>query len=236
MSGEEQNRGFYRETFEEIFVPEGLAEKVGRIIEGEGKRKRTVAKSVMRKVAMAAAILAALFVGSNGIAYAMTGDTWVKTMILRRNINETEYEVEAQEHHLRNGETVYVGEVEIEVEDGVITQIIEHDGNWMYMEVESGDAELWSSDDKSYIWDEDLEIDITEDLADDGHASGIYEVNGVWKGYAVKRTDEKLSCYMEILEEGIGPDWKTNWTIRKYVGDKIEMYEALLSSTPVPEP
>ena len=87
MSGEEKNnKSFYKETFEEIPVPEGLAEKVGRIVEREEKSKRIAVGSVMRKVAIAAAILVALFAGSNGIAYAMTGETWVEKIILRRNI------------------------------------------------------------------------------------------------------------------------------------------------------
>ena len=74
MSGEEQNRSFYKETFEEIPVPERLAEKVGRVTEGNVTAGKNGVGSVMRKVAIAAAILVALFVGSNGIAYAMTGE------------------------------------------------------------------------------------------------------------------------------------------------------------------
>ena len=238
MSGEEQNRSFYKETFEEVPVPEGLAEKVGRIAEEDAKRKRNGAESVMRKVAIAVAVLTVLFAGSNGIAYAMTGETWVEKIIIRRNIDGIDYEVEAEKRELRNGETIYIGEVEIETEDGgKIAHFVETDGDGMYLQEESVDAEIWSSDGRTYIWDEDVEIEITEDLEDDGRARGLYEANGVWKGYAVKKTDEYMSCDIEIIEIEEGTDWGTHWKIRKYLSrEEAEALEASLSATPVPEP
>ncbi|MBR6642950.1 MAG: hypothetical protein IKL28_04720 [Lachnospiraceae bacterium] len=44
--------------------------------EMNGKKK---GMSVVKKLAVAAAIAAVLFAGSNGVAYAMTGSTWVET-------------------------------------------------------------------------------------------------------------------------------------------------------------
>ena len=123
MSGEEQNRALFKGTFEEIPVPERLAEKVGKIADGERKSSGSFAGSALRKVAIAAAILVALFAGSNGIAYAMTGETWVETILLRRTLNGIEYEIEAKERELRNGETVYIGE--IEGEDGTIYTFVD---------------------------------------------------------------------------------------------------------------
>lgn len=199
MSGEEQNRSYYKETFEEIPIPEGLVEKVGRIPEGEEKSRRTVKGSVMRKVAIAAAFLVALFAGSNGIAYAMTGETWVETMILRRNIDGTEYEIEAEKRELRNGETVYYGG--IEGTDGVVHMFVEHDSGGVYMEIESTGAEVWMQDGRIYIWDGDLEIDITDDFEDDGFALGTYKVNGVLKSYRFWEKDGTICCWMEILWE-----------------------------------
>lgn len=194
MSGEEQNRSLYKESFEEIPVPEGLAEKVGRITEGDVKYRRNVVGCVMRKVAIAAAVLVALFAGSNGIAYAMTGETWVEKIILRRNIDGVEYEVEAEARELRNGETVYVGEIELE--DGKKASFLEHDGEGptMYLPLEEG-AEICSYADRTYILDGDLELDITEDYADDSHASGSYVVNGVYKEYCLWiMEDGRLAC------------------------------------------
>ena len=127
----------------------------------------------MRKVAIAATILVALFAGSNGIAYAMTGETWVEKIIVRRTIDGVDYEVEAEARELRNGEIVYVGEIELE--SGEKASFLEHDGEGptMYLPLEEG-VEICSYDGKTYILDGDIELDITEDYADDGHARGTY--------------------------------------------------------------
>ncbi len=200
MSGEEKNKSFYKETFEEITVPEGLAEKVGRGVEREDRRQRTGTRSVMRKVAFAAAVLAALFAGSNGIAYAMTGETWVKTIILRRNVDGIEYEIEAEERELRNGETVYYGDYT--TPDGKKHYAVDHEGGGMYMEVMSTGAEVWMKDGRTYIWDGDVEIDITEDFEDDGFALGTYKVDEILKAYRFWKKDGNICCWMEILSEG----------------------------------
>lgn len=237
MSGEEQNRSFYKETFEEVPVPERLAEKVGKITVGNVKNRKNGTGSVMRKVAIAAVILIALFAGSNGIAYAMTGETWVEKIILRRNIDGVEYEIEAEKRELRNGEIIYVGDVEIELEGGgKISHIVEKDSDAMYLIEDSVGAEIWSSDGKTYIWDGDVEIDITEDLEDDGIALGMYAVNGVWKGYGVKKTDEYMSCDIEIIEIEEGADLRFHSKVRKYLSrEEAEQLAASLSPTPMPE-
>jgi len=201
MSGEEQNRGFYKETFEEIPVPEGLTEKVGRITVGGEKSKKSVAGSVMRKVAIAAAILVALFAGSNGIAYAMTGMTWLEAMMVRIPIDGKEYDVKLSEQQLRNGETIYIGEVETKRGDEYRVHVYEQ-GKKQGTYFEMAGAEIWMEDDRVYVWDDDLEIDITEDYAEDGYASGTYEVNGILKGYKLWKTDEGAGCWIEILRDG----------------------------------
>ena len=222
MSGEEQNKSFYKETFEEIPVPEGLAEKVGRITGGDVKCGRNVVRSVMRKVAVAAAILVALFAGSNGIAYAMTGETWVEKIILRRNIDGVEYEVEAEARELRNGETVYVGE--IKTENGDKYYAVEHEGEGGYIEVPDVGAEVWMEDGRTYIWDGDMEIDITADLEDDGRASGTYKVDGVLKGYRFWEKDGNTCCWMEILCDETNEwykenEWYQDWLRQQWMAD-----------------
>lgn len=209
MSGEEYNRELFKETFEEIPVPEGLAEKVGKIAVGEGKRQRTVAGSVMRKVAIAAAVLVALFVGSNGIAYAMTGETWVEKMINRRNIDGVEYEVEVEveARQLRNGETVYVGEIELESGDKY--GVLEYDGEGphMYVLFEDEGAEICSYNGRTYIWDGDVELDITEDFEDDGLARGTYVVDGVFKRYGLKKLEDgRISCSIYTPPKELWPE------------------------------
>lgn len=207
MSGEEHNRGFYKETLEEIPVPEGLAEKVGRITEGTVRSRRNVAGNVMRKVAIAAAVLVALFVGSNGIAYAMTGETWVEKMIIRRNIDGVEYEVEVEARQLRNGETVYVGEIELE--SGNKYGVLEYDGEgpYMYVLFEDEGAEICSYNGRTYIWDGDVELDITEDFEDDGLARGTYVVDGVFKRYGLKKLEDgRISCSIYTPPKELWPE------------------------------
>ena len=190
MSGEEQNREFYKETFEEIRMPEGLAEKVGRIPEGKAKSRRSTARCAMRRVAIASVVLAVLFVGSNGIAYAMTGETWVEKIIIRRITDGIEYEIEAEVRQLKNGEIVYYGEYT--TPDGKVHAPVDYDGEgpYIYFWFEDEGAEIWSHNGKTYIWDGDMELDISEDFADDGLALGTYVVNGVFKKYGLKRHED----------------------------------------------
>ncbi len=207
MSGEEQNRSFYKETFEEITVPEGLVEQVGSITDGNRKRQRTVVGSVMRKVAIAAAVLVALFAGSNGVAYAMTGETWVEKIIIRRNENGVEYEIEAEVYQLKTGETIYYGEYT--TPDGGKHGAVDYDGEgpYMYVRFEDEGAEIWSYDGKTYIWDGDMELDISEDFADDGHAKGTYVVNGVFKRYALKENEDgTVSCTIYTPPKHLWPE------------------------------
>ena len=144
----------------------------------------------MRKVAIAAAVLVALFVGSNGIAYAMTGETWVEKIIIRRITDGIEYEIEAEVRHLKNGETVYYGEYT--TPDGKVHAPVDYDGEgpYIYFWFEDEGAEIWSHNGKTYIWDGDMELDISEDFADDGLALGTYVVNGVFKKYGLKRHED----------------------------------------------
>ncbi len=207
MSGEEQNRELFKETFEEIPVPEGLAEKVGRITGGDVKYRRNIAGSVMRKVAIAAAILVALFAGSNGIAYAMTGETWVEKIIIRRNEDGVEYEIEAEERQLRTGETIYYGEYT--TQDGGKHGAVDYDGEgpYMYVWFENSGAEIWSYNGRTYIWDGDIELDITEDFEDDGHARGTYVVNGVFKRYGLKKLEDgSISCSIYSPPKELWPE------------------------------
>ena len=164
----------------------------------------------MRKVAIAAAVLVVLFAGSNGIAYAMTGRTWLEAMMVRIPIAGKEYDVKLREQQLRNGETIYIGDIEAENGDNYRVQIYEPGQQGTYIEMAG--AAIWMKDDKVYVWDDDLEIDITEDYAEDGYASGTYEVNGILKGYKLWKTDEGAGCWIEVLRDGEKETfWMRDW-------------------------
>lgn len=236
MSGEEQNRSFYKETFEEIPVPEVLAEKVGKITVGDVKNRRNGVGIVMRKVVIAAAVLAALFVGSNGIAYAMTGSTWLETLKIRIGIEGEEYEVQLEEQQLRNGETIYIGEVETKKGDKYRVKVKEQ-GQGSCFCFEMAGAEVWTEEGRIYILDDDLKIDITEGLEEDGHVSGTYEVNGILKGYKLWKTDEGVGCWIEILHDGEKESfYMRDWLPEGLPAEKTQEFETSESQTPEPNP
>lgn len=71
----------YRETFAEIHAPEALARKVSNMTKFDAKTKISFTK----RFAVAAAAFAILFAGSNGVAYAATGSTWVESVVVYFN-------------------------------------------------------------------------------------------------------------------------------------------------------
>lgn len=79
----------YKETFAGIHAPEALSRKVRNMARLETKK---VGLPMIKKVVVAAALVGALFVGSNGVAYAATGSTWLETVIV--HFNGSGYEAE----------------------------------------------------------------------------------------------------------------------------------------------
>lgn len=72
----------YRDTFSEIHAPEALVEKVRDMVKKENGK---MGMSFVKKLAVTTAAAAVLFVGSNGVAYAATGSTWVETVVIHFN-------------------------------------------------------------------------------------------------------------------------------------------------------
>lgn len=72
MKKDMENRTYYCNTFQEVHAPKALA---GKVINMTNHKKNNL--TLIKKFAVTAASLVALFVGSNAIAYAATGSTWV---------------------------------------------------------------------------------------------------------------------------------------------------------------
>ncbi|MBQ8823108.1 MAG: hypothetical protein IJZ82_10720 [Lachnospiraceae bacterium] len=73
MIHEIKNQKYYCDTFLEVHAPEELSRKVMNM-----KKQNNKKLSIVKKLAVTAASLAALFLGSNAITYAATGEAWVK--------------------------------------------------------------------------------------------------------------------------------------------------------------
>lgn len=99
MNEEKQNQEYYQKTFREVHAPQELAERLRNMEEGKNKKK---AGSVAKWIAVAAVAAVVLFAGSNGIAYATTGSTWVEKLFTR----DVELVVEDDRICIVDGDTV----------------------------------------------------------------------------------------------------------------------------------
>ncbi len=200
MNKEAGNKAYYQETFQEVHAPEALAGKVRNMTKETGKK---IGMSVGKKLAAAAAIAAVLFAGSNGVAYAMTGSTWLETVIVRMNINGTSYEMEMDGELLEDGTVQYSGTVE--VPDGAAAVIINSDSELVEQDyyIVTARTEVVEENGRVYLVDDSVRLDITEDVQD-GRAAGEYEKDGVKYQYEVSGSAGKwefsISSSMEETE------------------------------------
>ena len=77
----EKEKGFeteYKGVFTELRASEELRRNVQSLIKTKSHSSGTV---LLKKLAIVATVIIALFLGSNGIAYAMTGKTWMGYLI-----------------------------------------------------------------------------------------------------------------------------------------------------------
>lgn len=186
-----KSKEYYKETFDEVHVPEAV---LGKVKGMKMEEKKIQKRSRLRYAFAAVAAVGLCVVASNGICYAATGNTWVEKVILYVNGESVEQDITWHE----DGDTVY-GELEytVENEDGSGNVIF-------YDESESGpelndeagekttvtynDADangmVIQEDDRVYLYMEGSKIDITEDIAD-GECSGTFEKDGITYEYEV---------------------------------------------------
>ncbi len=229
MSEDQKNRTYYKETFREVHAPQDLVE---RLMEMDRAGKRKKAGSAVKRIAVAAVAAVCLFAGSNGVAYAMTGSTWVKTLVYRITLNGVEYDVDMESHRKEDGTMRYTGSVqhgngdvtEVEYEEyGRIGSAVIHTKK---------SAGLSLAEDRIRIIDGDIEIDITEEINEKGMVSGSYERNGYTKVYKIIKQGEGIIPYIITVENGIEEAWKEIEKLEE--SNKIRQGERIAEPTPAP--
>lgn len=212
-----RNEKWYKETFDQVHVPDKL---LGKVMNMENQTK---AKKGWRYAMGALGTAFALFVASNGICYAATGETWVSRMTLWINGEKVEKDVTWQE----NGDGTFLGTVEMDGSEETdlfvatdVEDVTREDGDYSFQFYGEGD-DSYSADcviDCGVEEDEDgtiwlrvreggvckAEADITADLAD-GYAEGdIAGGDGIIFHYQVTQTeagDYELALSAELAGE-----------------------------------
>lgn len=213
MNKEDNLKKYVQNTYEELHAPEGLRRKVMNMTEMKAKK---TGMSVGKKLAMAAAIAAVLFAGSNGVAYAMTGSTWVENVVARISVNGVWQDVEMEGVVLEDGTVQYSTTLDVQDEDSVEIVLVSDAADADSLKISAGDDAESSSpkvyivmdatttvesnigvvkeDDSVYFVDGDIKIDITEDMTD-GAASVSYEKDGETYQYEVNEEPGVPGCY-----------------------------------------
>ena len=195
-----KNEKWYKETFDKVHVPDEL---LGKVMDMENQTKKT-AKRGWRYAMGALAAAFGLFVASNGICYAATGETWVSRMTLWINGEKVEKDITWQD----NGDGTFLGTVEMDDDKETLIvltdapNVTKEDGEVTYSFDGEGIEEFYSTDcvveedEDGSVWmrvREDgmckAEADITADLAD-GYAEGdIAGGDGITFHYQVTQTE-----------------------------------------------
>ncbi|MBR6642226.1 MAG: hypothetical protein IKL28_01035 [Lachnospiraceae bacterium] len=235
MNEEKQNQTYYQETFREVHAPQDLAERLMKMEERTNKKK---AGSAAKWIAIAAVAAVVLFAGSNGIAYATTGSTWVETMVYKLTLRNVEYDVDLKEWKRGNGESFYNGKFQENNGDESFLWLDEDGKAFVYSDINTS---FLRSEDRVYFVDKGyMEIDITEELQKNGQAVGSYEKNGSIKEYKIWEENGQLRMDLKIIyEDGT----ETNYHRQELVssGNSEPITDpvhggSVASPTPTPEP
>jgi len=202
---EDKMKEYVQSTFEELHAPDGLRRKVMNMSTNVTKKGMSFGK----KLAVAAALAVVLFAGSNGVAYATTGSTWVETVIAKITVDGVVQDVEMDVKLREDGLVEYHGTVEVEdghevgvlilndsVPEGAAVIVMEMDTN-----IVPERTEVIEEDGKVTLVVGEVTIDITEDMAD-GTATGSFEKNGEMYQYEVKEEPGVPGCFELHIYDG----------------------------------
>lgn len=179
----EEMKKAYRDTFDEIHAPEALSRKVLNMANESTNNKGI---SSMRRWVSVAAMALVVFVGSNGIVYAATGNTWLQNVVVHFSGSSAQAEL-ATEVNEEDAVTYMVsapteaGAGEVDVTEGSEIEVLPY-------VVTPSKPKVIEEDDLIFLQDGDIKIDITHDL-NDGTAIVSYEKDGMINAYTVTGKD-----------------------------------------------
>ena len=93
MKEEYRKMELYRETFSEVHAPDTLKGKVKDM----ANNKKALWTATLKKCAAVAVLAAIVFTSSNVVAYAATGETWVKMVTININGKKLQAHVEEKQ-------------------------------------------------------------------------------------------------------------------------------------------
>ena len=229
MNEEKQNQTYYKETFREVHAPQDLVERLMNMDELKNRKKTNFTK---KWLAAAGLTIAFLFAGSNGVAYAMTGTTWLETLVYKITLDDVDYYVELEEHKKENGKYWYIGSVQHENGDVTEVKYEEHGASSTLMIHTKESASVSLKDGRVRILDGEIEIDVTEELLEVGVISGSYERNGYTKIYKITKEGDCITPYIVTVQD----DMEKAWQKVRELEEASKQQSDRMFATPTPTP
>ena len=199
------NKKLYKETFDSIQMSEETFRKVMNMNENTQLTPKRTFK--FHNVAVAAvATFALLFISSNAISYAATGNTLMETVTIYMNGNKVD-DAQVKSYTDKNGNTHY--EMEIDAQKGSTGKVIISDTNsgrdysfktTINISLLEGTVKQEEDQVVLVIGDDQKKIVITDDFKD-GTAKGTFTLDGIDYEYVVEGTTDNNTVNIQKQEK-----------------------------------
>lgn len=168
MSNQKQNYDLYQNTFNKVHASDELVRKV-KLMTKENSKTKIYA---LKKVLCIAAAAVFLFVASNVVAFAATGETWVEMITMKVTYNGEKKDIDIIKTTDEDGNTRYVWHDELKDKNGEVYTYefdLGSDINAIQnIEIVQFMPQLVEKDGRIYVTEPLYKVnqDITEDFAD----------------------------------------------------------------------
>lgn len=205
------NKKLYKETFDSIQMSEEAFRKV--INMNENTQQTPKRRFKFHNVVVAAvATFALLFISSNAISYAATGNTLMETVTIYMNGNKVD-DSQVKSYTDKNGNTHY--EMEIDAQDGASGEVVisntssgmdysfsvtEDNETTVNVTLLQGTVKQEGDQVVLVIGDDQKKIVITDDFKD-GTAKGTFTLDGIDYEYMVEGTTDNNTVNIQKQEK-----------------------------------